>query len=217
MSQVLGRPRSPTAAASIIRARGRSTKGFVRACKPVSLLRQLFCYHRSFGRPVRRARASGGGGDAPMGEPYNTNLAAEFHVLSLLHRLGADAALSLGNKKAVDITVVRAEGEAVTIDVKGVAGPHDWPADNVRVPDHDRHFLALVSFEGRIGDPVLVPSVWVVPARELRELLRTYRTRVVVSRAAVRAASERYRHAWHLVTGQGLPARSRRAGIHGPS
>jgi hypothetical protein len=115
-----------------------------------------------------------------MGEPYNTNLAAEFHVLSLLHRLGADAALSLGNKKAVDITVVRAEGEAVTLDVKGVAGRDDWPADNVRVPDHDRHFLALVSFEGRIGDPERMPSVWVVPARELSPLLRTYRTRVVV-------------------------------------
>ena len=66
-----------------------------------------------------------------MGEPYNTNLAAEFHILSLLHRLGADAALSLGNKKAVDITVVRAEGGAVTIDVKGVAGRYDWPADNI--------------------------------------------------------------------------------------
>jgi hypothetical protein len=140
-----------------------------------------------------------------MGEPYNTNLAAEFHILSLLHRLGADAALSLGNKKAVDITVVRAEGEAVTIDVKGVAGPYDWPVDNVRVPDHDRHFLALVRFEGGIGDPELVPSVWVVPARELSPLLRAYKTRVGVSRAAVRAVSERYWHAWHLVMGQELP------------
>lgn len=140
-----------------------------------------------------------------MAEPYNTNLAAEFHVLSMLHRLGADAALSLGNKKSVDITVVRAEGEAVTIDVKGVAGPFDWPADNVRVPDHDRHFLALVCFEGRITDPERVPSVWVVPARELAPLLRTYKTRAVVSRAAVRAVSAKYWHAWHLVLGRAPP------------
>jgi hypothetical protein len=140
-----------------------------------------------------------------MAEPYNTNLAAEFHVLSLLHRLGADAALSLGNKKAVDITVVRGEGEAVTIDVKGVAGQFDWPADNVKVPDHDRHFLALVCFEGRIADPEQLPSVWVVPVRELAPLLRTYKTRVVVSRAAVRAVSEKYRQAWHLVLGRGSP------------
>jgi hypothetical protein len=29
---------------------------------------------------------------------YNTNLAAEFYVLSMLHRFGEDAALTLGNK-----------------------------------------------------------------------------------------------------------------------
>ena len=136
-----------------------------------------------------------------MAEPYNTNLAAEFHVLSLLYRLGADAALSLGNKKAVDITVVRGEGEAVTVDVKGVAGAFDWPADNVRVPDHGRHYLALVSFEGRIADVNQMPSVWVVPARELAPFLRTYKTRTVVSRAALRAEGGRFRDAWPLLLG----------------
>ena len=65
---------------------------------------------------------------------YNTNLAAEFYVLSMLHRLGADASLTLGNKKAVDILVVRGAGKALTIDVKGVAGRFDWPADNIRLP-----------------------------------------------------------------------------------
>ena len=34
---------------------------------------------------------------------YNTNLASEFYVLSMLHRLGSDASLTLGNKKSVDI------------------------------------------------------------------------------------------------------------------
>ena len=48
---------------------------------------------------------------------YNTNLAAEFYVLSMLHRLGADAALTLGNKKAIDIIVAN-EGGTITIDVK---------------------------------------------------------------------------------------------------
>jgi hypothetical protein len=51
---------------------------------------------------------------------YNTNLAAEFYVLSMLHRLGADAGLTLGNKKAVDIVVTRERGVSRTIDVKGV-------------------------------------------------------------------------------------------------
>ena len=42
---------------------------------------------------------------------YNTNLASEFHVLSVLHRLGATANLTLGNKKGVEIFV---GGEAGT-------------------------------------------------------------------------------------------------------
>ena len=69
-------------------------------------------------------------------KPYDTNLASEFFVLSSLYRLGADATLTLGNKKSVDIVVIRKAGDAVTIDVKGVAGRWDWPADNIREPKH---------------------------------------------------------------------------------
>ncbi len=36
---------------------------------------------------------------------YNTNLAAEFHVLSTLHRLGHEATLTLGNKKKEKLNV----------------------------------------------------------------------------------------------------------------
>ena len=65
-------------------------------------------------------------------ETYNTNLAAEFHVLSVLHRLGVEANLTLGNKKSVDIVVVRGAGDTITIDVKGLAGKTSFPIDNVR-------------------------------------------------------------------------------------
>jgi hypothetical protein len=61
---------------------------------------------------------------------YNTNLAAEFYVLSMLHRLGVDAALTLGNKKAVDIIVTNEGRKIITIDVKGLEGRFDWPAVN---------------------------------------------------------------------------------------
>lgn len=132
--------------------------------------------------------------------PYDTNLAAEFHVLSILHRLGADASLTLGNKKAVDIAIVRGAGRAITVDVKGVAGRHDWPADNVRIPEHGRHFLVLVSFEGQIVNPSSCPSVWVVPARRLGSFMRKYRVRKVISRAAIKDQGRRYRDAWHLLT-----------------
>jgi len=71
---------------------------------------------------------------------YNTNLAAEFYVLSILHRLGLDANLTLGNKKSVDIAVVRDAGKAYTIDVKGLAGKTGWPIDNLSAGKKG-HFL----------------------------------------------------------------------------
>ncbi len=63
---------------------------------------------------------------------YNTNLAAEFFVLSMRHRLGVDARLTLGNKKSVDILLLRDSGKVVTVDVKGLAGTTSWPVDNVK-------------------------------------------------------------------------------------
>jgi hypothetical protein len=134
-----------------------------------------------------------------MADPYNTNLAAEFYVLSMLHRRGAEASLTLGNKKAVDIAIVRGAGRTVTVDVKGVAKRWDGPADNVHLPTHNRHFLAIVSFEGKIREPASPPSVWVIPARKATPFLRKYRTRTVISRAAVEAHAVRFREAWHLL------------------
>jgi hypothetical protein len=95
--------------------------------------------------------------------------------------------------------VTRGAGRTVTIDVKGVAGRWDWPADNIRVPEHNRHVLVLVSFEGQIRNPKAVPSVWVIPARKLAPFVRKYRTRTVISRAAVRARGRGFRDAWHWV------------------
>jgi hypothetical protein len=77
---------------------------------------------------------------------YDTNLAAEFYVLSCLHRIGLTANLTLGNKKGVDIVVVRKAGDAVTIEVKGTAKKYDWVVNTLSSPHPDRHFVTLVSF-----------------------------------------------------------------------
>jgi hypothetical protein len=76
---------------------------------------------------------------------YNTNLAAEFYVLSMLYRLGFDATLTLGSKKSVDIVVVKESGDVLTIDVKRIAGTTLWPSDNVKKSEKN-HFLIFVSF-----------------------------------------------------------------------
>jgi hypothetical protein len=101
---------------------------------------------------------------------YNTNLAAEFHVLSILHRKGLDANLTLGNKKSVDIVIVRDVGDDYTIDVKGLAGKTGWPVDNVRAGKR-RHFLVFVCFLDAMEDANIIPEVYVVPSTELEPLI----------------------------------------------
>jgi len=68
---------------------------------------------------------------------YDTGMAAEFYVLSMLFRLSSNASLTLGNQKAVDIFVPRASGDTVTFDVKGLAGKTSWPIND------NKKFLAV--------------------------------------------------------------------------
>jgi hypothetical protein len=137
---------------------------------------------------------------------YNTNLAAEFHVLSMLYRHGADASLTLGNKKAVDIVVALPSGQTATIDVKGVAGPHDWPCDNLRLPAPAHHFIVLVSFEGKMADPGTIPSVWVVPANEIAPFTKSYAVRKVIVRSTIRTQGAHYLQAWSQILAGGSAA-----------
>ena len=134
---------------------------------------------------------------------YNTNLASEFHVLSMLHRLGLDAFLTLGNKKTVDIIVKNEKGDIITIDVKGIAKKYDWPADNIRAPRGGKHFLALVSYEGKIEDPTFTPNVWIIPHKEIERFIKEYRTRKDVSRSLVTKQGEKFLNAWDLISNPG--------------
>ncbi len=134
---------------------------------------------------------------------YDTNLAAEYYVLSCLHRRGLNANLTLGNKKGVDVVVVREAGDAVTVEVKGVAKKYDWPANNLVTQKPAQHFVALVSFDGRIEEPAMPPPrVWIVPFREVERFKRFYPGgRTNVSRAALLAEGGHFENAWHLIEG----------------
>ncbi len=131
---------------------------------------------------------------------YNTNLASEFYVLSMLYRLGFDASLTLGNKKSVDIVVVQDSEKVITIDVKGLAGTTSWPVDNVKKVSKD-HFLIFVSFLGKIDDHNISPEVYVVPSKRLAPLI--YHSpngkRHVLPLSKMRKSRTKFRDAWHLL------------------
>lgn len=132
---------------------------------------------------------------------YNTNLASEFYVLSVLHRLGLDATLTLGNKKSVDLAVVRDAGDTATIDVKGLAGKTSWPVDNLKQAN-ERHFLVFVCFKGLIEDVLQLPEVWVIPRKDVDQFVyHAPGGRHVLPRSKLINEAEKYRDAWYLIAG----------------
>jgi hypothetical protein len=138
--------------------------------------------------------------EAQIGSGYDTNLAAEFYVLSVLHRLGMSATITLGNKKSVDIVVARDAGDAVTIDVKGLAGTTNWPVDNLKA-GRKNHFIAFVTFLGKISDPSVLPEVYIVPSVEVTGLVyqNPAGNRRVIQLGKARKSWEKYRSAWELL------------------
>jgi hypothetical protein len=134
------------------------------------------------------------------GKGYHTNLAAEYYVLSVLHRLGMSATLTRGNKKSVDIVVTRDVGDALTIDVKGLAGRTNWPVDKLK-EGRKNHFIAFVTFLGRIHDPAVLPEVYLVPSAEVSKLV--YRNpagnRRVIPYTRARQSWAKFRDAWELL------------------
>jgi hypothetical protein len=131
----------------------------------------------------------------------HTNLAAKFDVLSMLDCRGADVSLTLGNKNAGDIVVALPSEQTATIDVKGVAGLHDWPCDHVTLPIPAHHVRVLVSCEGTMANPHTVPSVWVVPAHEITPLTKSYAIQKVIVRSALRVQGQPSWQAWWRMLG----------------
>jgi hypothetical protein len=97
------------------------------------------------------------------------DLAAKFHVLSVLHRFGLEANLSWAQPDNVDITVLGRNGQTVTIDVKTVDGAREWLVD--QFSQRKRHYVVIVAFSPEGANEILAPSAYIVASDELRKFL----------------------------------------------
>jgi hypothetical protein len=129
-----------------------------------------------------------------------TNLASEFCILSILHRLGASAALTLNNRKSVDIIVARSKGDAVTVDVKGAAGTSGFFVNN-QIEGMPNHFVVFVSYLNKFDDPSVEPEVYVVPSAEVGSLAEHYpnRNKCVVRLSTLRRHKPSCRNSWRQI------------------
>jgi formylmethanofuran dehydrogenase subunit D len=100
---------------------------------------------------------------------YNTNLASEYLMMSLLCRAGKDAYLSLGNKKGVDIIIKTDKGAICIVEVKGING-YNWPiSTNGSIIKSPNLFYAFVSFNKKITELMSMPDFWLIPSELLAE------------------------------------------------
>ena len=131
---------------------------------------------------------------------YNTNLAAEYYVLSMLYRKGFNAYLTLGNKKSVDILIEKDDGTIITVDVKGLAGKTCWPMDNFK-KKNKRHFIVLVSFLNQIQNHEIMPECWIVPSAKVEKLfyINPKGNRQVIDRHTIIKKGGQYKNNWNLL------------------
>ena len=96
-------------------------------------------------------------------------LAAKFHVLYLLHLLGVEANLALSQPDNVDITVLREDGQALTIDVKTLIGAQPWYVDGFAARKH--HYIVFVDFIDQVFHAQQSPKVYVTASERLHNLV----------------------------------------------
>lgn len=104
-------------------------------------------------------------------------LAAKFYVLSVLHRLGAEANLTYSQPDNVDIAAVRQSGEAFTIDVKTLTGTTQWPVQHFSA--RKNHFLVFVCFQQDRGDAQVVPDVYIWASERFKAFITRQKASVV--------------------------------------
>ena len=133
---------------------------------------------------------------------YNTNLASEYYVLSMLYRQGFDAYITLGNKKGIDIILNLNDEKQITIDVKGLQGTTLFPLDNVDdQADKPNHFVVFLSFLNKMSDPLVLPEIYVLPHNDLKELMyhNPKGNRKGINLSMLRSNAEAYRNNWEIL------------------
>jgi len=101
----------------------------------------------------------------------NTNMASEFWFFSQLHRLGYKAFITLGNTKAIDITVQLSDSTILTFDVKGKqtfnSGTYQYLPNTCK----ENHYFCFVGLqiknEGKIIKFEGEPECYIISSKDL--------------------------------------------------
>jgi len=124
---------------------------------------------------------------------FDTGVAAEYFILSQIYRLGLEAYISQGNKKAIDIRVIQENGKPISIDVKAVRGYSSLVVNNVKAQDN--HYIVFVIYNNKFEDVLVPPDVYVVPSSDVPSITSHFKE----EKRVMKGALEGYKNQWGLL------------------
>ncbi len=121
---------------------------------------------------------------------FDTGVAAEYFVLSQIYRLGLEAYISQGNKKAIDIRVMQEKGNPISVDVKAVRGYSSLVVNNVKA--RKNHFIAFVIYNNKFENVLTQPEVYIVPSLAVPSITKHFKAEKRVMKGDI----EKYLNNW---------------------
>jgi len=103
---------------------------------------------------------------------FNTGIASEYLVLSKLYRLELEAYISQGNRKGIDIRVIREDDIPISIDVKSVRAYSSLVINNVEPKQN--HIIVFVIYNNKFNDLKKEPEIFIVPSLEIEKITENY-------------------------------------------
>lgn len=130
---------------------------------------------------------------------FDTGVAAEYFVLSQIYRLGLEAYISQGNKKAIDIRVIQENGNPISVDVKAVRGYSSLVVNNVKAKEN--HLVAFVIYNNKFENVLTQPEVYIVPSLEVPSITQYFKK----ERRVMKGNLEKYLNNWGALKASKLP------------
>lgn len=104
---------------------------------------------------------------------HATGMAGEFHAMEILHRLGHQPALTLGNAKTIDILSKAPSGKIYEISVKAIRGGGKWGIGKEDYAMHHNLVFMLFWYKN-FNDISTHPETWIIPATEAERIKRPW-------------------------------------------
>jgi hypothetical protein len=124
---------------------------------------------------------------------FNTGIAAEYFILSQLYRQDIEAYITIGNKKTIDIRIIKKNGTCITLDVKAVRGYTSLIINNLTyLPEH---YIAFVVYNEKFDDVNVFPEVFIVPSEIVKDIKKTYKKEERVMKGDLIG----YKDQWNLI------------------